>query len=123
MENESLNTVLANSKLTPWDSKFASALTSYRSNSTFIILRETSSVVNCREQADPAQQVVRHGSAGRVKLMFLYKTVIMRTTVDLPEALFRKTKATAALRGFTMKELIVQALEKEVEGQTVAKNG
>ena len=38
----------------------------------------------------------------------------MRTTIDLPDALFRKTKATAALRGSTMKELIVRALEREV---------
>jgi hypothetical protein len=55
--------------------------------------------------------------------MFLCKDVFMRTTVDLPEALFRKTKATAALRGFTMKQLIVHALEKEVEGQAVEKKG
>jgi hypothetical protein len=38
----------------------------------------------------------------------------MRTTVDLPDTLFRKTKATAALRGSTMKDLIVRALEREV---------
>jgi hypothetical protein len=38
----------------------------------------------------------------------------MRTTVDLSEPLFRRTKALAALRGTSMKELIVQALEKEV---------
>lgn len=38
----------------------------------------------------------------------------MRTTIDLPDTLFRKTKATAALRGSTMKELIVRALEREV---------
>jgi hypothetical protein len=42
----------------------------------------------------------------------------MRTTIDLPDTLFRKTKATAALRGSTMKELIVRALEREVEFQT-----
>lgn len=38
----------------------------------------------------------------------------MRTTVDLPDALFRKTKATAALRGSSMKELIVRAVEREI---------
>jgi len=38
----------------------------------------------------------------------------MRTTIDIPDALFRKTKATAALRGSTMKDLIVEALEREV---------
>jgi hypothetical protein len=47
--------------------------------------------------------------------MLLCKYVFMRTTIDLPDALFRKTKATAALRGSTMKELIVRAVKREVE--------
>lgn len=38
----------------------------------------------------------------------------MRTTIDIPDALFRRTKATAALRGSTMKALIIKALENEV---------
>ena len=38
----------------------------------------------------------------------------MRTTIDLPDSLFRKTKAVAALRGSSMKDLIVQALEREL---------
>ena len=38
----------------------------------------------------------------------------MRTTIDLPDPLFRKTKAVAALRGTSMKDLIVQAIEREV---------
>ena len=38
----------------------------------------------------------------------------MRTTIDLPDALFRKTKATAAMRGSSMKDLIVRAVEREV---------
>jgi hypothetical protein len=38
----------------------------------------------------------------------------MRTTIDLPDALFRKTKATAAMRGSSMKELIVRAVEREI---------
>jgi hypothetical protein len=38
----------------------------------------------------------------------------MRTTIDLPDALFRKTKAVAALRGSSMKELIIHAVEREV---------
>lgn len=40
----------------------------------------------------------------------------MRTTVDLPDPLFRKTKAVAALRGSSMKELIIHAVEREVTG-------
>ncbi|MEI9814558.1 MAG: hypothetical protein WDO18_18780 [Acidobacteriota bacterium] len=38
----------------------------------------------------------------------------MRTTVDLPDALYRKTKAVAALRGVKMKDVIVKAIEAEV---------
>ena len=38
----------------------------------------------------------------------------MRTTIDMPEALYRKTKAVAALRGSSMKDLIVAAVEKDV---------
>jgi hypothetical protein len=32
----------------------------------------------------------------------------------MPDALFRKTKAVAALRGSSMKDLIVRAVEREV---------
>ena len=35
----------------------------------------------------------------------------MRTTVDIPDELLRKTKATAALRGMKMKDLIVKLIE------------
>ena len=38
----------------------------------------------------------------------------MRTTIDMPDALFRKTKAVAALRGSSLKELIIHAVEREV---------
>ena len=37
----------------------------------------------------------------------------MRTTIDLPDALFRKTKALAALQGSSMKDLIIRAVERE----------
>jgi hypothetical protein len=40
----------------------------------------------------------------------------MRTTLDLPETLYRKTKAVAALRGSSMKDLIIHAIEKDVNG-------
>jgi len=43
----------------------------------------------------------------------------MRTTIDLPDTLFRKAKATAALRGSTMKELVVRAVEREVENRNL----
>ena len=38
----------------------------------------------------------------------------MRTTIDLPESLFRKMKATAAARGVTMKELVMNAVERDI---------
>jgi hypothetical protein len=38
----------------------------------------------------------------------------MRTTIDMPDALYRKTKAVAALRGSSMKDLIVRAVEADV---------
>ncbi len=36
----------------------------------------------------------------------------MRTTVDLPDDLFRQAKATAALRGCKFKDLIEEALRR-----------
>lgn len=38
----------------------------------------------------------------------------MRTTIDVPDALFRKSKAKAALQGSSLKDLIVRALEQQV---------
>ena len=38
----------------------------------------------------------------------------MRITIDLPDVLFRRTKAVAALRGGSMKDLIIRAVEREV---------
>jgi len=46
----------------------------------------------------------------------------MRTTIDLPGNLLRRTKALAAMRGSSLKEVIVRAVEREVnaEGTGVA---
>lgn len=38
----------------------------------------------------------------------------MRTTIDLADALVRKTKARAALQGTTMRQLIIAALERDL---------
>jgi hypothetical protein len=38
----------------------------------------------------------------------------MRTTVDLPDDLFRRTKALAAMRGDSLKDVLVRAVEREV---------
>jgi hypothetical protein len=45
----------------------------------------------------------------------------MRITIALPDALYRKTKAAAALRGSSMKDLIIQAVEREVNSTPAAK--
>ena len=41
----------------------------------------------------------------------------MRTTLDLPEPMFRRLKSTAALRGTSMKALIIEVLERELGEQ------
>ena len=38
----------------------------------------------------------------------------MRTTIDLPDDLFRQAKSKAALRGETLKEFVQSAVEKEI---------
>ena len=43
----------------------------------------------------------------------------MRTTVDLPDDLFRSAKALSSLRGISLKALITRALEHELESATV----
>jgi predicted DNA binding CopG/RHH family protein len=44
----------------------------------------------------------------------LCKYGFMRTTVDLPDPLFRHVKSVAALRGTTLKEFIQDALQQAV---------
>ncbi len=39
----------------------------------------------------------------------------MKTTIDLPDALFRRAKATAAHRGVSLKALITRAVESDLE--------
>lgn len=38
----------------------------------------------------------------------------MRTTIDLPDKLFREVKATAAARGLKLKELVISALQTAI---------
>ena len=49
--------------------------------------------------------------------MFLCFYVFMRTTIDLPNLLFRRVKAAASLKGLTLKRFITQAIEHEIETQ------
>jgi hypothetical protein len=44
----------------------------------------------------------------------------MRTTIDLPDDLFRRVKSQAALRGETLKEFVQSAMEKEITTQAPA---
>lgn len=39
----------------------------------------------------------------------------MRTTIDIPDALFREIKATAVLRGETLKSFLLKAAKTELE--------
>ena len=46
----------------------------------------------------------------------------MKTTLDIPDPLFRRAKSTAAQRGQTLKELVTEALQEKLAGGT-AKSG
>lgn len=39
----------------------------------------------------------------------------MKTTIDLPDPLFRRAKASAAQRGTSMKALFTRAIEKDLD--------
>lgn len=41
----------------------------------------------------------------------------MRTTIDIPDSLFREVKATAARKGMLLKQFITAALIREVAGE------
>ena len=43
----------------------------------------------------------------------------MRTTVDIPDPLFRETKALAAMRGITIRQFIIEAIERAKVSQPV----
>jgi hypothetical protein len=45
----------------------------------------------------------------------------MRTTIDVPEPVFRKMKATAALRGVSLKDFVLSAVEHEMAKEQVKK--
>ena len=47
----------------------------------------------------------------------------MKTTIELPEALFRRAKSTAAHEGVTLKQLLTEALESRLDVRTGARNG
>lgn len=47
----------------------------------------------------------------------------VKTTIELPDDLFRKAKAVAALRGQSMKDLITQVLQREIGAPPAASTG
>lgn len=42
---------------------------------------------------------------------------LMKTTIDLPEALYRRLKVRAAQSGVTIRELVVHGIERELAGE------
>ena len=42
----------------------------------------------------------------------------MRTTVDIPDPVYRRLKVKAALDGCTVKEIILRVVNQELEGPT-----
>ena len=42
----------------------------------------------------------------------------MKTTLEIPDDLFKRTKATAAMRGESLKDFVTDALQAHLERQT-----
>ena len=42
----------------------------------------------------------------------------MKTTIDIPDALYRRTKAFVALRGLTVRRFVIEALEAKLRSDT-----
>jgi hypothetical protein len=49
--------------------------------------------------------------------------VSLKTTIELPEALFRRAKSMAAQEGVTLKQLLTEALESQLETRMTTRNG
>ena len=45
----------------------------------------------------------------------------MRTTIDIPDQLYKQMKAKAALQGRTVKEIVLRGVEKEMQDTPVKK--
>ena len=46
----------------------------------------------------------------------------MKTTLEIPDDLFKRTKATAAMRGESLKDFVTEALESHLGRQTSAES-
>ena len=49
--------------------------------------------------------------------------IIMRTTIDIPDQLYKHLKAKAALQGRTVKEIVLRGVEKEMQDTPPVKRG
>jgi hypothetical protein len=47
----------------------------------------------------------------------------MRTTVDIPDAVYRQLKARAALQGCSVRQLLLRGVEAELNGKQTTKSG
>src|SRR6266478_858304 len=47
----------------------------------------------------------------------------MKTTIELPEALFRRAKSMAVQEGVTLKQLLTEALESQLDARRSLRNG
>jgi len=50
-------------------------------------------------------------------------SLTMRTTVDIPDPTYRQLKVKAAVRGCSVKELILRGVEAELNGKKRGKKG
>lgn len=46
------------------------------------------------------------------------KMGLMKTTLEIPDELFKRTKATAAMRGESLKDFVTKALQEHLDRQT-----
>ena len=45
----------------------------------------------------------------------------MRTTIELPDPVFRRLKASAAIQGLSLKQIILRAVERELGSARIKK--
>ena len=46
----------------------------------------------------------------------------MKTTLEIPDALFRRAKATAAIRGQSFKSFVTEAIQGKLQSADIAQN-
>ena len=76
-------------------------------------------------EADTGANASGKPNCGRIAVVNMVIWSIMKTTIEIPDPLFRKAKATAAERGQSLKELVAEALQEKLASRTgrVAETG